>query len=107
MLRFAPLSLGPLHGRPVANCCCPLLRVVASKLMLETRRGEQLGLRWWIAVPLEGPEGTPAALWGPGGRDGGRPVPSETAISALAEATRADLTQEDQRAMLRAHLTRA
>jgi hypothetical protein len=39
--------------------------------MLKRRHGEQLGLTLWIAVPLEGPEGTPAALWGLGGRDGG------------------------------------
>ena len=69
--------------------------------------GERLGLTWWVAVPLEGPDGTPAALWGLGGRDGGRPVPSEGVMRALADAARADLTQETQRAALRARLARA
>ena len=32
--------------------------------------GERLNLAWWIAVPLENPDGTPAALWGLGGRRG-------------------------------------
>jgi anti-sigma regulatory factor (Ser/Thr protein kinase) len=50
--------------------------------------GEQLGLTWWLAVPVEGPDGTPAALWGLGGREGGRPVPSETVMRALAETAR-------------------
>jgi anti-sigma regulatory factor (Ser/Thr protein kinase) len=66
--------------------------------------GERLGLMWWVAVPLERPDGMPAALWGLGGRDGGRPVPSEEVMRALAEATRADLAQETQRAVLRARL---
>jgi serine/threonine-protein kinase RsbW len=69
--------------------------------------GERLGLTWWVAVPLEGPDGTPAALWGLGGRDGGRPVPSEGVMRALADAARADLTEETQRAALRARLARA
>ena len=66
--------------------------------------GERLGLRWWVAVPLEGPDGLPAALWGLGGREGGRPVPSEQTMGALAEAARTDLTQDAQRALLRARL---
>jgi len=66
--------------------------------------GEQLGLTWWVAVPLERPDWTPAALWGLGGRDGGRPVPSEGVIGALAEAARGDLAQESERAALRARL---
>jgi anti-sigma regulatory factor (Ser/Thr protein kinase) len=66
--------------------------------------GERLGLMWWVAVPLEGPDGRPAALWGLGGRAGGRPVPSEAAIRALADAARADLTHEGERARLRARL---
>ena len=66
--------------------------------------GERLGLMWWVAVPLKRPDGMPAALWGLGGRDGGRPVPSEEVMRALAEATRADLAQETQRAVLRARL---
>lgn len=66
--------------------------------------GEQLGLAWWVAVALEGPDGKPAALWGLGGRDGGRPVPSERVMRALADAARADLAQETQRGLLRARL---
>ena len=66
--------------------------------------GEQLGLTWWVAVPLEGPDGAPAALWGLGGREGGRPVPSGPVLRALAEAARADLGQASQRAALRGRL---
>jgi anti-sigma regulatory factor (Ser/Thr protein kinase) len=66
--------------------------------------GERLGLMWWVAVPLEGPDGAPAALWGLGGRDGGRPVPSSAVLAALGEAARSDLTQEDQRAAFRRRL---
>jgi anti-sigma regulatory factor (Ser/Thr protein kinase) len=69
--------------------------------------GERLGLTWWVAVPLEGPGGIPAALWGLGGRDGGRPVPSEEVMRALADAARADLAQETERAVLRARLALA
>jgi serine/threonine-protein kinase RsbW len=69
--------------------------------------GERLGLTWWVALPLEGPDGKPAALWGLGGRDGGRPVPSENVMSALADAARADLAQKPQRAALRARLALA
>ena len=53
--------------------------------------GEKLGLAWWVSVPLEGPDGAPIALWGFGGRDGGRPVPSEEAMRSLADAGRARL----------------
>ena len=66
--------------------------------------GERLGLTWWISLPLEGSEGTPAALWGLGGREGGRPVPTEAVMRALADAARADLAQERQRGRLRARL---
>jgi serine/threonine-protein kinase RsbW len=66
--------------------------------------GERLGLVWWVSVPLEGPDGAPMALWGLGGRDGGQPVPSAEVIRALADAGRTDLTQEIQRAVLRARL---
>ena len=66
--------------------------------------GERLGLAWWVSVPLEGPDGAPMALWGFGGREGGRPVPSEEVLRALADAGRTDLTQESQRAALRARL---
>jgi anti-sigma regulatory factor (Ser/Thr protein kinase) len=69
--------------------------------------GERLGLTWWVAVPLEGPDGKPAALWGLGGRDGGRPVPSEEVMRALADAARTDLAQETERAVLRARLALA
>ena len=64
--------------------------------------GERLELTWWVAVPLEGPDGAPAALWGLGGREGGRPVPSDAVLRVLAEAARADLVQESERAVLRA-----
>ncbi len=66
--------------------------------------GERLSLTWWVAVPLEAPSGAPAALWGLGGREGGRPVPSDALLRVLVDATRADLTQERQRAALRARL---
>src|SRR5690349_20105665 len=39
--------------------------------------GEQLGLTWWLAVPIDGADGTPSALWGMGGREDGRAIPSE------------------------------
>ena len=64
--------------------------------------GEQLGLTWWIAVPVEAPDGTRSALWGLGGRQGGRPVPPDELIRALAEAARGDLSQETERGALRA-----
>ena len=66
--------------------------------------GEQLGLTWRVAVPLDGADGTPAALWGLGGREGGRPVPSEEVIAVLAEAARGDLTQPTQQGALRARI---
>ena len=67
--------------------------------------GERLALRWWVAVPLEGRDGSPAALWGLGGRDGGRPIPSDDVMRALAAAARTDLAQGAQRAALRERLT--
>jgi len=66
--------------------------------------GERLDLSWWVAVPLEGPDGMPAALWGLGGRAGGRPVPSREVIRLLSEAARAGLADEARRAGLRARL---
>ena len=69
--------------------------------------GERLGLAWWVAVPLEGEDGAPAALWGLGGRDGGRPVPSEAVVRTLAEAAGSGLAQESERAVLRAQLALA
>jgi anti-sigma regulatory factor (Ser/Thr protein kinase) len=69
--------------------------------------GERLGLTWWVAVALEGPDGMPAALWGLGGRDDGRPVPSQRVMRALADAARADLAHQGQRGALRARLALA
>ena len=66
--------------------------------------GERLRLMWWVAVPLEGPDGTPGALWGLGGREGGRPVPSGAVMRALVDAARSDLTHETHRAALRGRL---
>jgi serine/threonine-protein kinase RsbW len=65
--------------------------------------GERLQLTWWVAVPVAGSDGA-RALWGLGGRDGGRPVPSDAVLGALSEAARADLVQERERAALRARL---
>jgi anti-sigma regulatory factor (Ser/Thr protein kinase) len=69
--------------------------------------GERLDLTWWIAIPLAKPDGTPAALWGLGGRGGGRPVPSEGVVRMLAEAAHGDLAQPAARALLRARLATA
>jgi anti-sigma regulatory factor (Ser/Thr protein kinase) len=66
--------------------------------------GERLSLTWWVAIPLEKPGGTPAALWGLGGRLGGRSVPSEKVIHILADAADGDLAQPAGRALLRARL---
>lgn len=66
--------------------------------------GERLDLMWWVSVPLEGADGAPAALWGLGGRAGGRPVPSGAVIDALGAAADVDLTQEPERAALRTRL---
>lgn len=66
--------------------------------------GEVLGLEWWVAVPLEGPDGAPEALWGLGGRAGGRPAPPAAILDTLSDAARGDLTDETQRAALRARL---
>ena len=75
----------------------------------QTRRspggiGEILGLTWWVAVPLEGRDGAPQALWGLGGRAGGRPIPSPEVLGALRDAARGDLAEEAQRTALRARL---
>jgi anti-sigma regulatory factor (Ser/Thr protein kinase) len=66
--------------------------------------GERLGLMWWVAVALERSDGTPAAIWGLGGRAGGRPVPREPIISVLTDATHHDLAQPAERAVLRGRL---
>ena len=69
--------------------------------------GEILGLAWWVAIPLEGPDGAPEAMWGLGGRAGGRPAPSQARLDALAGAAHGDLADEAQRAALRARLAAA
>jgi peptidoglycan hydrolase-like protein with peptidoglycan-binding domain len=66
--------------------------------------GEILGLSWWVAIPLEGPTGAPEAMWGLGGRAGGRPAPSPSRLDALRDAARGDLADKAQRAALRARL---
>jgi hypothetical protein len=59
---------------------------------------------WWIAVALEKLDGAPAAIWGLGGREGGRPVPREKVIGILTDAARHDLEQPAERAVLRGRL---
>jgi anti-sigma regulatory factor (Ser/Thr protein kinase) len=66
--------------------------------------GERLDLTWWLAIPLERSDGSRAALWGLGGRRGGRLVPSETVIRILADAARGDLAHPAERAVLSARL---
>ncbi len=69
--------------------------------------GERLDLTWWVAIALEMTDGTPTALWGLGGREGGKSVPSENVIRILADAGRRDLAQPAERAMLRSRLVAA
>lgn len=69
--------------------------------------GEMLDLEWWVAVPLEGADGAPQALWGIGGRGGGRSVPRPAVLDVLGDASRGDLADEAQRAALRARLNAA
>jgi serine/threonine-protein kinase RsbW len=69
--------------------------------------GERLNLMWWVAVALEKPDGTPAAIWGLGGRADGRPVPSEQVISILNDASHHDLEQPAESAVLRGRLATA
>jgi anti-sigma regulatory factor (Ser/Thr protein kinase) len=66
--------------------------------------GERLNLMWWVAVRLEKSDGTLAALWGLGGRDGGHPVPREEVIGIFADAAHRNLVQPAERALLRARL---
>jgi anti-sigma regulatory factor (Ser/Thr protein kinase) len=66
--------------------------------------GERLDLTWWVAIPLENSDGTPAALWGLGGRRGGRALPPEEIIVILANAARGDLAHPAERAVLRGRL---
>lgn len=69
--------------------------------------GEQLNLTWWVAVPVQTSDGAPEALWGFGGRERGRLVPSEKVIRVLATAARGNLAQPAARAILRAQLASA
>ena len=66
--------------------------------------GERLNLMWWVAVALEKSDGTPAALWGFGGRQGGHPVPGDEVIGIFADAAHRNLVQPAERALLRARL---
>lgn len=66
--------------------------------------GERLDLMWWVSVALEKSDGTPAALWGLGGREGGQPVPREEVIHIFADAAHRNLVQPAERALLRARL---
>jgi anti-sigma regulatory factor (Ser/Thr protein kinase) len=66
--------------------------------------GESLDLVWWVAVPLEKPDGTLAALWGLGGRRGGHPVPPAEVLGILSDAAHIDLAQPAERALLRGRL---
>ena len=66
--------------------------------------GERLDLAWWVAVALQKSDGTPAAIWGLGGRAGGRPIPGEEIISTFTDATHHDLKQPAERAVLRGRL---
>lgn len=69
--------------------------------------GERLNLNWWVAVAVGTSDGVPQALWGLGGRDRGRSVPSKKVIRVLADAARSGLAQPAQRAILRAQLASA
>jgi len=66
--------------------------------------GERLDLAWWVSVALETGSGTRSALWGFGGRSGGRPVPGEQLIGIVADAAQGDLAQPAERALLRGRL---
>jgi serine/threonine-protein kinase RsbW len=69
--------------------------------------GEHLNLIWWVAVALKNSAGTPAALWGLGGRVGGHPVPRQEVIRIFAAAAHHDLAQPAERAVLRSRLAAA
>ncbi len=66
--------------------------------------GERLNLMWWVSVALENSDGTLAALWGLGGREGGCPVPREEVVGIFADAAHRNLVQPAERALLRARL---
>jgi hypothetical protein len=57
-----------------------------------------------VAVALEKSDGTPAALWGFGGREDGHPVPGEEVIGIFADGAHRNLVQPAERALLRARL---
>ena len=60
--------------------------------------GERLGLTWWVSIPVDGPDGSPAALWGLGGREGGRPVPTQAQLTELvSEVSSARVRQAHQK----------
>lgn len=69
--------------------------------------GERLNLTWWIAIAFGTADATPAALWGFGGRAGGRPVPPESVVRIFADASRGNLAQPSEQATLRARLAAA
>jgi hypothetical protein len=69
--------------------------------------GERLNLTWWIAVALTNSDGTPAAIWGLGGRAGGHPVPPDEIIRIFADAAHRNLVQPAERALLRGRLAMA
>lgn len=66
--------------------------------------GERLNLTWWVSIAVAAADTAPAALWGFGGREGGRAVPSEEVLGIFSGAARGDLAQPGERAMLRARL---
>jgi hypothetical protein len=57
-----------------------------------------------VAVALEKSDGTPAELWGFGGREDGHPVPGEEVIGIFADGAHRNLVQPAERALLRARL---
>lgn len=69
--------------------------------------GERLDLMWWIAVALHKSGGAPAAIWGLGGRAGGKPIPREAVIRVLADVAHRDLAQPAERALLHGRLATA
>jgi hypothetical protein len=69
--------------------------------------GERLDLTWWVAVPLQKSDGTPVALWGLGGREGGHAVPTPEVMRILADPAHGDLAQPTGRGALRGRLAMA
>jgi anti-anti-sigma factor len=66
--------------------------------------GETLSLLWWVAVPVRTPAGELVALWGLGGREGGRRAPSSGVLHMLEQAASSDLSQATTQQALRARL---